>query len=283
MSGHTWTHQASWSTDQDVRDFITGMHNALAAIGLVQTADTGQVNPATVTLPATGAVAGYEVWRFDDAQQAAFPLFLRIEYMRGSTGSQPPGFYLTVGQGSNGAGTLTGVLISRASVTTPSTASGLTTSYASSDGHGLYVLTGAGMAGVAFIVDRARNADGSVRVDAILRVFSSSFAVLAVTATAYASSSLSGLAGWNTSTVPTYAMSQNPDGDAEVERTGYRCPGVPLLYLGMTVGVFGGDLDTSGLFTVDLPEGPVTFQNPAGLAGNRFSTSNNMAFPMRWS
>lgn len=76
----------------------------LAAVGLVQTADTGQINWATVTYTTSNGVAqGYEIWRFVDST-----LFLKIEYGTGPSGAGFPGLWITVGTGSNGTGTLTG-------------------------------------------------------------------------------------------------------------------------------------------------------------------------------
>jgi hypothetical protein len=52
-------------------------------------------------------MAGYEVWRFNDAQQATAPIFLKFEF-----GSNVPTVKITVGTGSNGSGTITGTALS---------------------------------------------------------------------------------------------------------------------------------------------------------------------------
>ena len=76
----------------------------LAAIGLVQTADTGQINWTTVTWTATANVSsGYEIWRFADST-----LYFKLEYGTGPNGSGYPSMWMTVGTGSNGSGTITG-------------------------------------------------------------------------------------------------------------------------------------------------------------------------------
>ena len=69
-----------------------------------QTADTGQINWSTVTLPAAGAIGGFEVYRPNDALT---PIYLRIDYGR-ATSSSAAWFEVTIGTGTNGAGTLTG-------------------------------------------------------------------------------------------------------------------------------------------------------------------------------
>lgn len=94
------------------------IHDALAAVGLVQTADTGQANLATIA--GTGAAhqsMGYEIWRFNDTLQATAPIFIKVEYGGGSVVATGSGdnfaVWITVGTGTNGAGTLTGKVSTR--------------------------------------------------------------------------------------------------------------------------------------------------------------------------
>jgi hypothetical protein len=68
------------SDDATFRVWGSGLAAQIAAMGLVQTSDTGQINWATVTRPAIGALAGYEMWRFNDALQATKPVFIRLDY-----------------------------------------------------------------------------------------------------------------------------------------------------------------------------------------------------------
>ncbi len=96
------------SNDTQFRAFAQAIHDAFAAMGLVQTADTGQIDLVTVTKPGAGfTAAGYEIWRFADTHQAASPIFFKIFYGTG-TGATFPGLWLEVGSGSNGSGSLTG-------------------------------------------------------------------------------------------------------------------------------------------------------------------------------
>lgn len=98
---------------------LWGLENnvALTAIGLTQTADTGQINWATVALPGAGNTqAGFEIWRFNDTLQSTSPVFLKIDYGTGSSTAVPM-IGLTIGQGSNGSGTLTGTLSTRVAET----------------------------------------------------------------------------------------------------------------------------------------------------------------------
>lgn len=116
----------------DFRLWSKQISDQLAAVGLTKTADTGQIDFTTVAFPGTGVVGGYEIWRFNDTLQATFPIFLKIEYGTSGSGSNYPGMWLTVGSGSNGAGTLTGVMLNRVAHGRATTLSGSpTVSYAS--------------------------------------------------------------------------------------------------------------------------------------------------------
>jgi len=76
----------------------------LAAIGLVATADTGQINWTTVVYSSTASsVGGYEIWRFADST-----IYFKMEYGTGPNGAGYPSMWMTVGTGSNGSGTITG-------------------------------------------------------------------------------------------------------------------------------------------------------------------------------
>ena len=103
-----WAH----ATDADFRAWASEFSTNLQAAGLVKTADTGQINFVTVTRPGTSTAAGYEIYRFNDTLQATAPIFFKIEYGTGGSAASP-GIFLTVGTGTNGAGTLTGTISTR--------------------------------------------------------------------------------------------------------------------------------------------------------------------------
>lgn len=113
------------NSDALFRTACTDIHNALAAIGLVQTADTGQVNLATVTKPlGTNTVAGYEIWRFNDALQGTNPVFIKIEYGSNGANANTFGTWMTVGTSTDGAGNLGANKSSRIQLGTATTSSG---------------------------------------------------------------------------------------------------------------------------------------------------------------
>jgi hypothetical protein len=115
------------TTDAQFRAWVAAIIDQLIDIGLTQTADTGQIDTATVTAPvATNTQQGYAVFRFNDTAHATRPLFFRLGFGSGSA-TTTPAITFTLGTGSDGAGTITGVL--RAALQRNGTASavGLTT------------------------------------------------------------------------------------------------------------------------------------------------------------
>lgn len=95
------------SNDADYRAWWDAIRAQFTAVGLVQTSDTGQLNPASHTRPAANNYSGYEIWRFADTLQATLPIFMKIEPGVG-TAQDRPSIRMTVGTSTNGAGTLTG-------------------------------------------------------------------------------------------------------------------------------------------------------------------------------
>lgn len=155
-------------SDAVFRTWISGVEAALEAAGLVQTADTGQVNTATVAQPATtNTDAGYQVFRFADALQATMPVFVKITYGTHYIIDRPR-MTVQVGTGTNGAGGLTGQLSSaRTFGPNSSKAAGNTLPvYASGDGSRIALITnydasnGYGFA-IGFIIDRGRGVAGA--------------------------------------------------------------------------------------------------------------------------
>lgn len=96
------------TSDAGFRAWGSTLSSNLATAGLIQTADTGQINWATVTRPAVNIAAGYEIWRLANSS-----LFFKIEYGTGSSAANVPQMWITVGTGSNGSGTLSGQVSTR--------------------------------------------------------------------------------------------------------------------------------------------------------------------------
>lgn len=95
-------------TDARFRTWCQFIHDGLSAAGWVQTADTGQINLATVTVPtSTNQSKGYEIWGTNDGGGKQV-WYLKIEYGSGGGATNIPSIWITIGTGSNGSGTLTG-------------------------------------------------------------------------------------------------------------------------------------------------------------------------------
>ena len=85
------------------------IHNSILAVGLVQTADTGQINFGTAN-PGNNAThsAGYAIYRFNDSFQASYPCFIRVDFGTDQSGLTyyGVGIWLTMATSTDGAGTL---------------------------------------------------------------------------------------------------------------------------------------------------------------------------------
>lgn len=125
MTTLTFTTVVDHSNDATFRAWGAEFDAKLTVLGLVQTADTGQINWVTVTRPATSTAGGYTVWRFPDSS-----LYLKFEYGTG-TGATTPQMWVTVGTGSNGAGTITGQASTRAIWTGQTAPASAVTTYTS--------------------------------------------------------------------------------------------------------------------------------------------------------
>lgn len=89
------------------RQWGSGINALLTAAGLTQTADTGQINWTTVTVTSSANVLiGYEVWSIPDTIGT---LRMRLDYMTTAAYDGAVTWRPTIGTGSDGAGTITGV------------------------------------------------------------------------------------------------------------------------------------------------------------------------------
>ena len=91
------------TSDAGFRVWGLEFHNQLLACGLTQTADTGQINWATVVRAVAGLYAGSEVWRFNDTLQSTTPIFLIFSFGSGGGSQSAPLIRLIVCGSTNGA------------------------------------------------------------------------------------------------------------------------------------------------------------------------------------
>lgn len=104
MTTRAWSYPISQASDAEFRGWGSDLAASLAAVGLVKTSDTGQINWTTVTRAAANNYAGYEIWRYPDST-----IFMKWEYGSANNISSPA-VRVSVGTGSNGSGTLTGTV-----------------------------------------------------------------------------------------------------------------------------------------------------------------------------
>lgn len=90
-----------FSSSTGIRSQGSQISTALQDAGLTKTSDTGQINWTTTT---TGS--GYEVYRFNDTLQSTQPLYLLFQYSASTSWQYISS--ITMGTGTNGAGSLTG-------------------------------------------------------------------------------------------------------------------------------------------------------------------------------
>jgi hypothetical protein len=160
MTTTTWASIVDQSTDAAFRVWGLEFAAKLAVVGLVQTADTGQINWVTVNRAGANTAAGYEIWRFADST-----IYMKIEYGSGGANTNP-NMWITVGTGSNGSGTITGQTNTRSTfVNTSLPTSGVTvlTSYmcAVADAFSVaWKLSGSTIVGATLVVGKTVDGTG---------------------------------------------------------------------------------------------------------------------------
>jgi hypothetical protein len=106
MSITTITPLPPQSDTTNLRLWAAGLHNALIAAGWVNTSDTGQTAPAALT----GGIGlgGFEIFHPTDTLQGTAPFFVKLGYGSITGSDNRPAVYVSIGQGTDGAGNLTG-------------------------------------------------------------------------------------------------------------------------------------------------------------------------------
>jgi hypothetical protein len=165
------------SSDNQFRTWGQGISNAFASGGLVNTNAVGSINWATVLRP-TGSsqVAGFEVWRFNDALQSTAPVYLKIIYSSATNSPGGPGIQIQVGTTTNGSGTFLGTqntsLQNLAAVAANGTSGTLQTSFMSVDTNrvaGAFFLgTGFNSTEQYFGVERSKDNSGNDTTSSII-------------------------------------------------------------------------------------------------------------------
>ena len=101
------------TSDASFRAWATLLSTGFDTVSIFpKTSDTGQINLLTALKPAVGG-SEYEIRRLNDSLNATSPLVAKIEYGTSPSALVHPGLWITVGTGSNGSGTITGIAIPR--------------------------------------------------------------------------------------------------------------------------------------------------------------------------
>lgn len=103
------SHYANTAMNACVQGVGQQLHDAFANAGWVQISDSGDVSDwsAVAANGTIGASFGYEIWRMNDALANDAPVYLKWEFVTMQT-TNGPAFKFTLGDGSDGAGSLTG-------------------------------------------------------------------------------------------------------------------------------------------------------------------------------
>lgn len=154
--------------------------------GFVQTTDTGQMTSETSANGTSGTSFGYAIFRFNDALQSTHPIFIKVEFGT-FVSSAAYSHYITVGKGTNGSGSLTGIIFPR----TAFSVNNVSTVYSDTPFTHIAVAGGSYCAFIGavndtrtdtgspyvrrfFIVERSRAADGTATGDGLLVVIANS-------------------------------------------------------------------------------------------------------------
>ncbi len=130
MAAVTTTINSYLNSDALFRLWGKAISDQMLAGSWVKTTDTGQIDWATITRAASNTAAGYEIWRSNDAGGGLNEIYVKIEYGSG-TSNVFASNWLTVGWGSNGSGTLTGVTTTRTQMSSNNWNDALHTTYLS--------------------------------------------------------------------------------------------------------------------------------------------------------
>lgn len=184
---------AVWNnvSDANFRSWGSYIAARFVTVGLIQTADTGQINWTTVTTPVgVNTYQGYEVWRFADALQATAPVFFKIQYGEGA-GIDGAGVRVQFGSGSDGAGNLTGNLSAQYDAETTSKTAATTVIGSGSTGRFAICAAFDANIGLSFAFERSKDSAGNDTTEAVLWISHAD--------TSGASSTISGQAAvWST-------------------------------------------------------------------------------------
>lgn len=166
------TLQMTNSTDALWRAWVQFIEDTIVTTGgMVNTTDTGQMTIATSAHPvAINTIVGYRIYRMADALQATAPIYMKAEYGSGGAANTPR-MTLTIGTGTNGAGTITGALVSSAQITASGNGTNACHCFASAATGRVHLLMFVRAAAVDLMVmslERTKDSAGADTADGVL-------------------------------------------------------------------------------------------------------------------
>ena len=150
------------ATDAQFRAWGRAISDSLQAVGIVKTADSGQIDWETVAAPtASNTKMGYEIYRFNDTLQSTAPVFIKLSFGAGASSSYPS-LWISVGTGSDGSGTLTGEILTEKQNYASATATATTHYVSGSSNRFVIALQGSSSNyQIVLTVERTHNSSGS--------------------------------------------------------------------------------------------------------------------------
>jgi len=139
---------------------------------LTRVTQTGEINWATVTAPASGnTFQGFEVYRLNDSLHPTAPVFIKFEY-GSSASASVHAIRITIGKGADGSGNITNVLQSAINATVSggvaAAASNCYISNGDSSGIVISLQPDAPSHGGFFCLERSRNSVGQPTGDGLM-------------------------------------------------------------------------------------------------------------------
>ena len=172
MVAYSAIHDLATGTTSRTQSFAAFILNMFVNCGWIQTADTGQKLPSTYSGTSnSNEVLGYMIFRMNDALQSTYPVFVKVEIASSSSYASGPALWFTLGTGTNGAGTITGLIGTRFTLQNTNPEYPGVTSYASGDGSRISAAIAASMQNIsrtiAFIIERTKDIYGEDTTDGV--------------------------------------------------------------------------------------------------------------------
>lgn len=254
----TLAHSSTLS-DGEFQAFNTFISDLLTAGGITKTADTGQINVASATLPGSNnSAAGYEIREFTDTLSSTKPVVFKIEYGRG-VGAGRYQIWMTIGTGSDGSGNITGTFWTRATLGHSNGLSGGNAFPGSNpsygcvkDGNKLVFACGfatSNSSAFAFALERTIDATKTVTGDGLKLYCKSNTSSVLVQPISFTGTHPTGETNGTCLPPANQTSGQHSDGDCAVYPVFVFGTGETLMPMVTVVGLFSGDKSANSTFT----------------------------------